>query len=396
MIEALLGCGYLRSLSLHAKIYNVPLPASDEDFAFSVYHADDTKYLEVLDLESSDPPKIQKLGGKEGEIDFAMIIQGFNIWCEVSRFVSSGANREEAPAQIEGASNTDSFWSRSLVALESWRATQPPRMHFSIAESHLQAFISRKQGERYALVNLIYFLTTIFLYREHIPLPMFRNPKQMEESESAFFREGVPTDWWKESAKVLSRSACSIIEMMKKLTSQGIDLQVPFTCYCVFNATTVLSFVKRWSAMDCEQEGAPEFFDWGFEWLSRASDTWEVARAWKATLMKIESSYGSPQPGLEGSAQLQAGMESLSNLPLAAGWHGFTRQLELDQDTTSGGNLFAQQDLTTLGDFSFPAQPDLPWLSMGDISLDYGLMADAQYDITGVPVNFHQSRVPED
>ncbi|KAJ5085306.1 hypothetical protein N7532_010077 [Penicillium argentinense] len=393
MIESLLGCGHLRSLSLHAKIYNVPLPTSDEDYAFGVCRTDDPKYLEVLDLENSDPPNMQRLTGNSHEIDFALVIQGFNIWCEVSRWISTGGNRSGATILTEGTRNLSSFWTRSLMALKDWREIQPPRFHYTLAGSHLQAFISRKQGERYALVNLIFFLTTIFLYREHVPL-VPRNAQEMDRPESASFRGGASIDWPKDSANRLSESALSIIRMMNELTSQGLTLHVPFTCYCVFNAITILSYVKRWPATSLRHGSVVESFNWGFEWLSKASETWEVARAWKATLMKIESSHDCPPSESQIFPRSEAEFESLSDLAIpTAGQEPTTqpRQPGMDQNTTSGSNTAARPNLTTLDDImrwgSSASYSDMSWLSINSMFLDYDLMMGAQEDPTVDPVN---------
>lgn len=120
MIEVLLGCGNFRSLGFHATIYNVALPNFDEDYALGLYQADNLTYLEVMDLETSDPPAIQRLGGKESEIDFALILQGFNIWCEVSRRISFDKGREDKKLSSEDLRVAGTFSNRCLAVLEDW------------------------------------------------------------------------------------------------------------------------------------------------------------------------------------------------------------------------------------------------------------------------------------
>jgi hypothetical protein len=289
MIEAMLGCGDLRSLSLHSKLYHVPLPSSDEDFNFSVYPEGDLNYLEVLDLEFSHPPKIQRLGNKGYEINFSLIIQGFNVWSEVSRWVFSGQTTQRLSTSRGFSCREDSFFSRSLAVLEDWREAQSSRLHFSATDSHLPAFLSRGQGERYAFVNLIYYSTSISLHRECLPLLINGGPFQTR-SDDANTVEPILANWWEKSAEQLAESASNTIHLIKQLLHYGIDLQVPFACYCVFNATTVLYYGKKWPEIMPGVSNASELFDWGVEWISRASEIWEVARVWRTTLMKIDIS----------------------------------------------------------------------------------------------------------
>lgn len=294
MTEAMLGCGDLRSLSFHSRMYHVPLPSSDEDFIFGVRPENDLKYLEVLDLEFSDPPKIQRLGNTGFEINFSLIIQGFNIWSEVSRWVSSGQRTQRSPTSRGLSWRDDSFWSSSLTVLEDWREAQSSRVHFSATDSHLPAFLSRRHGERYAFVNLIYYSTSIFLHRECLPLIMNGGPSQGGSDEANTSAEPVCTNWWETSAEKLAESALNTIHLIRQLLHHGIDLQVPFTCYCVFNATTVLYYAKKWPEIIPGGPNAVELFDWGVEWVSRASEIWEVARVWRTTLMKIDTFHIGP------------------------------------------------------------------------------------------------------
>ncbi|BAE65145.1 unnamed protein product [Aspergillus oryzae RIB40] len=364
----------------------MPLPITDVDFAFGVCRMDDPKHLEVLDLEHSDPPEMQRLTGSGSEIDFALVIQGFNIWSEVSRWVSNARNQAGSTSLTESPETINSFWTRSLRALEDWRAIQPPQFHYSLAGSHLQAFISRKQGERYCLVNLIYFLTTIFLYRECVPL-LHRDAQETASSETAFSREAVFVNWPKDSANRLSESALSTIRMMDELTSQGLNLHVPFTCYCVFNAVTILSYIRRWPATNLQSESALESFNWGFEWLSKASQIWEVAAVWKSTLTKLESSYNYPHAESRNFPRSEAEIESLSDLAIPAVGQELNRRScrpGIDQNTESSFSIAARPDTAVLDDISrwgpSASYSDLPWLSIDGIPLDYELMVDALVD----------------
>lgn len=289
MMEAMLGCGNLRSLSFQSQLYRVPLPSSDQDFVFGVCSENELQFLEVLDLEASDSPKIQNLGGHGYEIDFTLIIQGFNIWSEVSRWVSSTKRTERPPASRNIFLPNDPFWSRSLVVLEDWRDVQSSRVHFSAGKSHLPAFLSRRQGERYAFVNLIYFSTSIFLHRESLAFMADKSASPSGDTEPVPSIQHILPDGWKSSVERLVESAYNTIQLIRQLLHHGIDLQVPFTCHCVFNATIALFYAKKCPEVVPGRFNCAELFDWGAEWISRASEIWGVARVWRTTLENLTS-----------------------------------------------------------------------------------------------------------
>ncbi|KAJ5286057.1 hypothetical protein N7524_001363 [Penicillium chrysogenum] len=293
MMEAMLGCGDLRSLGYQSRMYRVPLPSSDEDFVFSVCPKNDLKYLDILDLEISDPPKMQRCGGKGYDINFTLIIQGFNIWSEVSRWASAKITQASSASRWLSLPE-DPFWGRSLVVLEDWRNAQSSRLHFSNVDSSLPAFLSRKQGERYALINLIYYSTSIFLHRECLPFIFNKGTLQPRAAEVGASFQQILSNGWETSVEKLAESACNTIHLIRQLLHHGIDLQVPFSCYCVFNAATVLVYARKWPEIMPEGSNAVELFDWGVEWVSRASEIWEVARVWRITLMKIDSFHNGP------------------------------------------------------------------------------------------------------
>lgn len=209
------------------------LPTTDEDFAFGTCQVDSPTFLQTIDLQSSDASTTNNYSKYGSEPCFSLIIQGFNVWSAVLRLVSSGARRTASLASRDCQWRTGSPWNRSLVAIEEWRAAQSVRMHFSSTNFNLQSYILRNQGAQFAFIDLIYFVTLIFLHREFIPFIPFQN-----------CAPSGPSQWWESSARKLFKSASDTIRLMKQLVEYGIELQAPFTCFCVFNATTVLAYAK--------------------------------------------------------------------------------------------------------------------------------------------------------
>jgi hypothetical protein len=302
-------------------MYRVPLPSSDEDFVFGVCPKNDLRYLDILDLESSDPPKMQRFDSEGYDINFTLIIQGFNIWSEVSRWTSAKITQASSASRWLSLPK-DPFWGRSLVVLEDWRNAQSSRLHFSNVDSHLTAFLSRKQGERYAFINLIYYSTSIFLHRECLPFIFNKSTLQTRTAEVVPSFPQILTNGWETSVEKLAESACNTIHLIRQLLHHGIDLQVPFSCYCVFNATTVLVYARKWPEIMPEGSNAVELFDWGVGWVSRASELWEVARVWRMTLMKIDAFHKDPVRSISRTAaplpRSSSGDQALGDLRFAA------------------------------------------------------------------------------
>ncbi|KAJ6020754.1 hypothetical protein N7540_006258 [Penicillium herquei] len=376
MVEAMLGCHDLRSLGFQSRLYQVPLPSSDEDFVFSILPETDLKYLEVLDLEVSDPPAIQKLDSKGQEINFTLIIQGFNIWSEVSRWASSSKRTQTPPASRWLSLQEDSFWRRSLLVLEDWRNGQSSLLHFSTTESHLPAFLSRRQGERYAFLNLIYYSTCISLHRECLPFIINKSTQQTGSAQTRPPFHQSLANGWQNSLEKLAGAACNTIHLMRELVNHGIDLQVPFTCYCVFNATTILVYAKKWPQIMSGSPSDVELFDWGVKWVSRASEIWEVARVWLETLMKIDSFHNGPERGI--SRLTAAGPQSPS----------CSRELE---DSRSGGiTPFIERNHSRpleLDEFQLPYQQD--YAVSDDLSLIWdSLIAYPIHSMPSADLNF--------
>lgn len=406
LIESILGRGKLRSFSFHSSTLNVSLPASDEDFAFGTCQAGGPIFLEALDLGSSDPPAINNYSKYGSEPCFSLIIQGFNIWSAVSRWVSSGGRRTAPPASRDCPWRTGSPWNRGFVAIEEWRAAQSLRMHFSSTNFNLQTYILRNQGVQFAFINLIYFVTTIFLHREFIPFIPFQNQPPCGPSEPPLIAENPPPQWWESSARKLFKSASDVIRLMKQLVKYGIELQAPFTCFCVFNATTVLAYAKTWPHMALGEPDIVELYNWGAKWLFKASGVWEIARAWHVTLIEVDAFYNHHRRSARNITdrehrqllQLRDRVERLAepeasgsqeipvegNAQNGSGQQGrLTEPLMQDEPSTLSQEHSMHLDNSTLP-WVFPTtRLDRSWPAIDDTVLDYDFMTNALTDPSG-------------
>ncbi|KAK4868073.1 hypothetical protein LT330_007271 [Penicillium expansum] len=285
VIDCMLGCGKHRPRSFEAEKIEIPLPMNEEDYIFGTDASADPMYLTS---HAEAPLPTQKLGV---EYCLSLTIQGFDIWSTLSRWICSGGRRSNLPTSSYPPWHKTSFWHQTMTALESWRATLCPRLLYSSSGLNLQAQISRTQGESFAIINLLYYTMVIYLNREYIPFLPHRVSGPCGPIDSPLLKEHAPPGWWDRGSRELFGSASSIIHIMRGLQKNGIQLQTPFTSFCVFTAAATLSYASAWPHMAPGTENAREMYIWGLEWLQQSCKLWKIAVGWCDTLQNVDTLY---------------------------------------------------------------------------------------------------------
>jgi hypothetical protein len=148
-----------------------------------------------------------------------------------------------------------------------------------------------------------------------------------------------------------------------------------------------------------------EFYDWGLQWLFKASGVWEIARAWHATLIEVDAFYTrhrtSPQNTTDREhhlfSRLRGRVECLAEsvasdsqeVPVEGNTQDSSGQQDsLTANTQDEANTFSQEnsmrfDSSTLPwDFA-PTRLEHSWPEIDDSVLDYDLMTNALTDASG-------------
>ncbi|KAE8139003.1 hypothetical protein BDV38DRAFT_270201 [Aspergillus pseudotamarii] len=296
LLDAMIGCGKCQAANFSMSISNIPLPSGEDDFAFgNSQPRRPTTFMQAWDFETNDyHPQGSSSPEKMGyDQTFALIVQGFHIWQTISSWVSTGGRKRESPSSREPPWRSCSFWSRSMAALKDWRASQSPQLIYSASNINLQVYISRSEGERFVITNLLYYLNLILLHREYIPfVPQLINRPQGPIQPPLLIEE-APLGWWDQSAQELFAAASNIIQIMQELNKGGTQFQTPFTCFCVFSAASTLCYANTWPYMapGLDPQTSSTMFSWASAWLSQACKFWKVANGWYRTNLTLCQLY---------------------------------------------------------------------------------------------------------
>ncbi|KAE8378256.1 hypothetical protein BDV26DRAFT_261864 [Aspergillus bertholletiae] len=314
LIDAMIGCGKCQASNYSMSVREVSLPLGEDDFAFGNISIADGPFLNLWDPETegycSRPPySLDKMGCDRS---LALIIQGFHIWHTISAWVSAGGRKRESPASKEPPWRESSFCARCMAALEDWRASQHPQLVYSASSMNFRVYISRGEGERFAVINLLYYLSVIFLHREYSPFAMHVNNCYADHIDPTPPDE-APHGWWEQKYQVMFAASSNIIMIMQELDQRGIYFQTPFSCFCVFTAATWLLYVARMPHMvGLEAQPKSSLLSWASAWLNRACKVWKLACGWYRTLLALSQLF--TQFGMEAVHQVSLQSDSLPTL----------------------------------------------------------------------------------
>ena len=379
LLDSMIGCGKCQASNFSMSISGIPLPLNEDHFAFGYGSDSRPLFLTVWDLENNDYDS-QSLSpqGKIGcDSGLTLIIQGFHIWQTISSWISSGGRKREISSSREPPWRSRSFWSRSMAALEDWRASHSPQVIYSSSNMNLDVHISRNEGERFAVINLLYYLSLIFLHREYIPLIPHSTSCPRGPIDPPLLLEEAPAGWWDRGAQALLAAASNIIHIMQELDSRRVYFQTPFTSFCVFSAMTTLAYAIAWPHMvpGLDLQLSSNMYSWGSAWLRRSCKLWKVSNGWYRTTLTIYQVYmqvkvdplqlanvrGDVFPELEENIQRLAGSETidLADIPTANILLLLQRQQRLishngqgsteleTESTASGMHSFRAQDISS-------------------------------------------------
>ncbi|KAJ5812679.1 hypothetical protein N7474_008980 [Penicillium riverlandense] len=151
IMDRTMSCGKDRPSSLDITAMKIHLPASEDDFDLGITPSESITYNQLIDLNSTD------INGRLTIADYYTItIRSLDIWSHTCKWMADGGRRQVSAL---GACpwESGSTWYQIQTELDQWRDMLHVRLKYP--ETPLCIYVHRRQGERFAFVNLIYYLT---------------------------------------------------------------------------------------------------------------------------------------------------------------------------------------------------------------------------------------------
>lgn len=289
-MDCLLSGGKHRPRSFEANRFDLPLPKSEEDFAFQVEPEGPPARLAESHLDAafaiSAPRVPQDCDGR-----LSIIIQGLDIWASISRWICAGGRRKEPSIFTSSPWEPSSVWSRMQSSLHSWHDSMSSKLHYSRDDNNLQAHMSQAQGEPFVFVNLIFYLSQIFLHREYIPFLPHRCPHPSGPIDPPLLIDSPPDGWWEASYRTLFDSAASVVDIIRAAQERGMMLKTVFVSFCMYSAAFTLLYAEAWPHMAPDARYPGKDYEWALQWITDAGRFWKITHGWKDTLLTTSAIY---------------------------------------------------------------------------------------------------------
>ncbi|KAL2787671.1 pyridoxal phosphate-dependent transferase [Aspergillus keveii] len=271
-----LSSGARQHFALSFRQISVPLPISDSDFNFAKV----TQRLRPADLSRA------ALKGTRLHIDcgLAIVTRGFDIFVRILRFANESRRnraRGSAPSSVR-------TWQTLKEELDEWRDLQDTTVRYP--ETSAPAHVAVGYGELFAYINLVYFMSVLFLYRDRfLALPKNEGPEQTGEDPDGTIDR-------------LFVTAQHIGAILSSLESCATPVITPYAGFSVFVAAHINMYgtvcPARYPGGLARAEGEKKS---NLEYLERLCGFWDVGTSWWRTLQEANRFYEtarSTQPGL--------------------------------------------------------------------------------------------------
>ncbi|KAI1816742.1 hypothetical protein GGS20DRAFT_536751 [Poronia punctata] len=247
VIDKLLSCGQQRPAMMRPGDLNVRMPQSEEDFVFGT----EPSVLLSFDDIMSDASLRKHVSGSG--FQFGILVRGLDIWHEIHSWIVDGGRKLPHMTESENCPwKPTSRWARLKAQLRCWREDQDPRLRYP--DTKVSAHVHFRQGEAFAYINLLFYLSTVFICREFKPFLPVAEREPRGPIDPPFFPEDAPPGWWRHNADELFDAVAQISYLMRDLNSLGTPLHTPFTGLCVFTAAVMNDYVVAFPVMHRPQE----------------------------------------------------------------------------------------------------------------------------------------------
>ncbi|KAF7557227.1 hypothetical protein G7Z17_g760 [Cylindrodendrum hubeiense] len=293
-VDKLLSCGKRRPSMFNLESMSHILPLNDADFAFGERNA--PQGLVPAQLSSSHSTG---LGPSDG---FLLIIKGLHIWSKIHSWTAEGGRRLPGMAEMDQCPWLEtSEWSCMLRELLEWRSSQNVRLKYP--ETKVSSHAHLKQAEKFGYINLIYYVSMLFLRREYIPFLPVGETKPRGPIEVPLLKSTGPDAFWENNLKELSYAAAQISNILRDLRRANSSLHTPFSGLCAFSsalrALYAASFPAYFGYNKDQTKEAEIQAEESMKDLRETGRLWKIADDWigvidtaKSLFCRVTSKHG--------------------------------------------------------------------------------------------------------
>ncbi|KAL4939082.1 hypothetical protein BDV06DRAFT_231279 [Aspergillus oleicola] len=284
-----LSSGARQHFALSFGQISVPLPMSDSDFNFGRA----TRRMTSSDIQGAVAEGV-RLGIEHG---LTIVTRGFDIFVRILRF----ANESRRDRARGAAPSSMSMWTALKDELDEWRALQDSTVHYP--ETRAPAHVALGYGELFAYINLVYFMSILFLYRDRF----LASPKAHDSSED--------TD---ETIDLLFSTAQRIGAILSSLESCATPVITPYAGFSVFVAAHINMYGTVCPARypgGLEQAELEKKAN--LEYLERLCRFWDVGTSWWRTLQDANRFYESARSTQQGHLTLAGTFDEYGDIRIS-------------------------------------------------------------------------------
>ncbi|RGP58903.1 hypothetical protein FSPOR_11711 [Fusarium sporotrichioides] len=221
-MDRLLSCGKRRQAMFPDEDMHFSLPVNDTQFLFG-------QVSQNASLDAS-----LRMYGPDDHL--VLLIQGLRIWSRVHTWIAEGGRRRPGMTEPEQCPfNETSYWHNMRKDLFEWRDSQDALMKYPGTKVSVHA--QRGQAERFGYINLVYYVSLIFLCREYVPFSPVDEVKPRGPIEPPLLKARGPDSFWVQNVVQLYDAAAQISSLLSDLEHVGCPLRTPFSGVCAFSST---------------------------------------------------------------------------------------------------------------------------------------------------------------
>ncbi|KAF4452345.1 hypothetical protein F53441_4797 [Fusarium austroafricanum] len=277
-MDRLLSCGKRRQAMFPDEEMHFSPPANDTQFLFG----------QVSQMSSVDD-SLRSYGPDDHLI---LLIQGLRIWSRVHTWIAEGGRRQPGMTEPEQCPfNETSDWSQMKQDLMKWRESQDTLMKYPGSKVSVHA--QRGQAERFGYINLVYYVTLLFLCREFIPFSPVDEVKPRGPIEPPLLKARGPDSFWHQNVFDLYDAATQISALLSDLEHVGCPLRTPFSGLCAFSSTLWsiygAAFPNFMGFTEVQTADANAQAERTMSCLMRIGKVWRLAEEWINVLNTAKS-----------------------------------------------------------------------------------------------------------